>query len=112
MKDLVSYEEFARLDMRAGRVVRAEEFAGARKPACKLWIDFGELGIKKTSAQITRLYASEELPGRTVIAVVNLPPKQVADFISEVLVLGVLAGDGRVVLLEPEREVAPGSSVA
>lgn len=107
---LITYDDFAKVDMRIGRIVDIKDFPKARKPAYKLWIDFGELGIKKSSAQITHLYAGEDLMGRLVVAVVNFPPKQVADFISEVLVLGVDTEDG-VALLQPDREVQVGKRV-
>jgi tRNA-binding protein len=106
-----TYEDFARLDIRAGRITRAEVFPEARRPAYRLWIDFGLLGIKQSSAQITSLYDAEKLAGQPVLAVVNLPPKSVAGFASEVLVLGVVRADGAVVLVAPEREVAPGERV-
>jgi tRNA-binding protein len=108
---MITIEDFHRVDMRAGRVVRAEPFPEARKPAIKLWIDFGELGERKTSAQLTRNYSPAELVGRMVIAVVNFPPRQVAKFMSEVLVLGVPDEDGEVILLEPERSVPLGGRV-
>lgn len=106
----ISFEDFLRLDIRVGLVLRAETFPAARKPAYRLWIDFGpELGVKKSSAQITALYRPEDLSGRLVLAVVNFPPRQVADFMSEVLVLGVDDAEGRVVLVEPERDAPLGS---
>jgi tRNA-binding protein len=89
-----------------------EDFPRARKPAYKLWIDFGELGVKKCSAQLTRLYSPQDLLDRLVIAVVNFPPRQVADFMSEVLVLGAVGEEGEVVLLDLERPVAPGLRIA
>jgi len=98
------------LDIRVGRVVNAEDFPKARKPAYKLTIDFGPLGLKRSSAQITELYNKEDLVGREVICVVNFPPKQVAGFISEVLVLGVYTESG-VVLLQPDREVPLGGKI-
>ena len=102
-------ETFLSVEIRVGRVIKAEEFARARKPAYKLWINFGDLGIRKASAQITDLYATDELVGRLVLAVVNLPPRQVADFVSEVLVLGVPTdGDREVVLVAPDWEVPLG----
>ncbi|GAB3646213.1 tRNA-binding protein [Glycomyces tarimensis] len=108
-----SAEDFFRTDIRAGRIVRAERFAKARKPAYKLWIDFGELGVKRSSAQITARYAAEELLGRTVVAVTNFPPRQIADFMSEVLVLGVpVPGTDEVVLLAPDAEVPLGARVS
>ncbi|HBR06155.1 MAG TPA: tRNA-binding protein [Desulfovibrio sp.] len=106
----ISFEDFLRVDIRVGLVLRAETFPAARKPAYRLWIDFGpELGVKKSSAQITALYRPEDLTGRLVLAVVNFPPRQVADFMSEVLVLGVDDAEGRVVLVEPERDAPLGS---
>ncbi len=109
----IIYEDFAKVELRIGRIVRAENFPKARKAAYKLWVDFGPLGIKQSSAQITRLYTPEELVGRCVVAVVNFPPKQVADFVSEVLVLGaVLENDEDIILLETERPVPPGTPVA
>jgi tRNA-binding protein len=88
-----------------------EDFPEARKPAYKLWIDFGPLGVKKSSAQITRLYSQEGLTNRLVIAVTNFPPRQVADFISEVLVLGAVLESNEVVLVQPDREVPPGKRI-
>lgn len=105
---MISYDDFSRVDIRVGRVLRAEAFEKARKPAYKLWIDFGELGVRKSSAQVTRHYDAAALVGRQVVAVVNFPPKQIADFMSEVLVLGVPDAEGEVVLLAPEREVPLG----
>jgi tRNA-binding protein len=108
----ISPEEFFQADIRAGKVIMAEEFPQARKPAYKLLIDFGALGMKKSSAQITVRYTPEELIGRTVIAVTNFPPRQIANFRSEVLVLGVTDGSsGDVVLLRPDAEVEPGTRV-
>ncbi|MFW6180688.1 MAG: tRNA-binding protein [Spirochaetota bacterium] len=107
----IAIQDFMKVDIRAGRVVRAEEFPRARKPAYKLWIDFGELGVKKSSAQITDLYSPDGLVGRQVAAVVNFGPRQVADFISEVLVLGFPCPGG-VVLVAPDREVPPGTRLA
>ncbi|MCD6403386.1 MAG: tRNA-binding protein [Candidatus Aenigmarchaeota archaeon] len=105
-------EDFTKLDIRVGRVIRVEEFPEARKPAYKLWIDFGPLGIKKSSAQITKRYKKEDLLNRQVIAVVNFPAKQIANFISEVLVLGVVLPGNDVVLLKPDEEVPEGSKIA
>ena len=105
----LSFDEFPRVDLRVGRIVRVEAFTKARPPAYKLWVDFGpELGQRKTSARLTRHYRKEALPGRLVVAVVNFPPKQIADFQSEVLVLGVPDADGEVVLLHPDQEVPLG----
>jgi len=104
-------EAFEMLDLRAGRIVRVEPNEKARKPAYKLWIDFGPLGVKTSSAQLTDLYAPEDLQGRLVIAAVNLGVRRIAGFPSEVLVLGLPDEAGRVVLLQPEREVPPGGRV-
>lgn len=97
--------------MRAGTIIEAQVFDKARRPAYKLWIDFGELGIKKSSAQITVLYEPQALIGRQVIAVVNFPPKQIADFMSECLVLGVYNENNDVVLLQPQQPVQNGGKV-
>lgn len=103
-----TFDDFMQLDIRVGEVIRAEVFEKAKKPAYKLWVDFGEaIGVKRSSAQITTLYAAESLIGRQVLGVVNFPPRQVADFISEVLVLGVYAQQG-VVLIQPDQPVQKG----
>jgi tRNA-binding protein len=105
-----SVDEFFRVDIRAGTIVRAETFLEARKPAYKLWIDFGpEIGEKASSAGITDLYTAEELVGRQVVGVVNFPPRQIGPFRSEVLTLGVYTEDQTVVLLQPDRVVPNGS---
>lgn len=105
----IAYEDFARVDVRVGRITRAEPYPEARKPAYKLWIDFGpEIGEKRSSAQITRHYAVEDLPGRLVMGVVNFSPRQIGKVRSEVLVLGVPDAEGEVVLLTPAAEVPPG----
>lgn len=105
---MIEFEEFLKVDVRVGRITRVEEFPEARKPAWKLWLDFGpELGEKRSSAQITN-YSREELEGSLVVAVVNFPPRQIGPFRSEVLVLGVPDEEGRVVLLRPTREVPLG----
>lgn len=107
----IRYEDFDRVEIRVGRIERAEAFPKARRPAFKLWIDFGpELGVRRSSAQITAFYTPEELVGRLVVAVTNFAPKQIADFISEVLVLGV-PSDGEIVLLAPDRDVPLGGRV-
>ena len=105
----IAWEDFERVDVRVGRVVEAEPFPEARKPSIKLVVDFGsEVGEKRTSAQLTANYDAESLVGKQVVAVVNFPPKRIAGFKSEVLVLGVPDEAGEVVLLSPDREVPPG----
>ena len=103
MSRRISFEDFLKVDIRVGRITQVEDFLEAHKPSYKLTIDFGELGVKKSSAQITQRYAKEQLLGRQVVAVVNFSPKQVANFISEVLVLGALTKRNEVVLLKPDR---------
>lgn len=105
----ITYDDFQKVDIRAGRITRAEPYPEARKPAIKLWVDFGgEIGERKSSAQITAHYRPEELVGRQVLAVVNFPPRQIGKFISEVLVLGLPDADGEVVLIGPDQEVPTG----
>lgn len=100
-----------KLDIRVGEILRVEEFPKARKPAYQLWVDFGEeIGVKQSSAQITECYTREELIGRQVLGVVNFPPRQIANFISEVLVLGIYSEQG-VVLITPERPVKKGDKL-
>ncbi|MBB05566.1 tRNA-binding protein [Pseudooceanicola sp.] len=112
MADKITFDDFAKVDIRAGRVVRAEPFPEARKPALKLWIDFGpELGEKKTSAQITDNYTPEALIGKMVMAVVNFPPRQIGPFMSEVLTLGVSDPAGGIVLVAPDQDVAEGGKL-
>ena len=104
-------EEFFRTEVHVGRVVKAEEIPAARNPAYRLLIDFGPLGERRSSAQITARYTPDELTGRLVVAVTNFPPRQIASFMSEVLVLGVPDEDGEVVLLRPDADVKPGTRV-
>ena len=108
----ITYDDFAKVDIRMGRIVQVDDFPKARKPAYKLRIDFGDLGVKTSSAQVTRHYTKADLAGRLVLAVVNFPPRQIADFFSEVLTLGVMLGEGDVVLVQPDREVPLGSRIA
>lgn len=109
MTDAIGVDDFLAVDVRVGRVVRAEPFPEARRPAFKLWIDLGpEIGERASSAQITRHYDPETLPGRTVLAVVNLPPRRIGPFTSEVLVLGVPDAEGEVVLVRPDGDVPVG----
>ena len=108
----IGWDDFAKVDIRVGRIVAAEAFPEARKPSYRLRVDFGPLGVKASSAQITRRYRPEDLVGRLVVAVVNFPPKRVAGFVSEVLVLGAMVAGDDVVLLAPDREVSPGLPVA
>jgi tRNA-binding protein len=105
----ISFDDFVKVDVRTGRVIKAEAFPEARKPAIKLWIDFGEeIGVRKTSAQITVHYTPEALIGRQVMAVVNFPPRQIGPFMSEVLVLGVPDENGEIVLVGPDQETPAG----
>lgn len=107
----VRLPDFEKLDLRVGVVTDAQEFPEARRPAYKLTIDFGPLGLKRSSAQITRHYRPADLIGRLVIAVVNFPPRQVGPFVSDVLVLGAYDEAGEVVLLRPDHAVTPGSTI-
>jgi len=111
-KFMITWEDFEKIEMRVGTVLEVEDFPEARKPSYKMKIDFGEFGIKKSSAQITKLYRKEDLIGKQVIAVTNFPPKQIANFMSECLVLGVILNEKEVVLLQPERTVPNGLRIA
>ena len=109
---MITWQDFEKIDMRVGTVITANDFPKARKPAYQLSIDFGsEIGIKKSSAQITALYKKEELINKQVIAVINFPPKQIADFISECLVLGVYDENKDVILLQPAHSTKNGMKV-
>jgi tRNA-binding protein len=107
----ITWADFERVDMRVGVVVDAQPFPEARRPAVKLWVDFGPLGVKRSSAQVTERYTPGELVGRQVVAVVNFPPKQIGPFVSEVLVLGAYDEHGQVILLRPDFDVTPGSKI-
>ena len=108
MGDL-SFDDFLKVDIRVGKILRAEPYPEARKPAIKLWVDFGpEIGERKSSAQITAHYTPEDLPGKHVMGVVNFPPRQIGKFMSEVLVLGVPDKNNEVVLLTPDKDVPIG----
>jgi tRNA-binding protein len=109
---MISLGDFEKVEMMVGTVMEADDFPEARNPAYKLKIDFGEHGTKKSSAQITKLYSKEDLIGKQVICVFNFPPKQIAGFMSECLVLGVVLGNKEVVLLKPERKVPNGYRIA
>ncbi|MBN8859496.1 MAG: tRNA-binding protein [Sphingobacteriales bacterium] len=108
---MISWNDFEKIDIRVGTILEAAPFPKAKKPAYQLTIDFGDLGIKRSSAQITALYTPEELAGRQVVAVVNFPVKQIANFFSECLVLGVYTEDSNVVLLQPGQKVINGSRI-
>ncbi|NJK99704.1 MAG: tRNA-binding protein [Spirulinaceae cyanobacterium SM2_1_0] len=107
----ITYADFEQVEIHTGCIVRVADFPKARKPAYKLWIDFGPLGIKQSSAQITQLYERDALVGQQIVAVTNFPPRQIADFMSEVLVLGVVLEAGEVALLQPDRPVPLGRRV-
>lgn len=106
----ITYSDFEKVEIHVGKVIKVADFPEAEKPAYKLWIDFGELGIKKSSAQITK-YRHAELIGRQVLAVTNFPPRQIANFMSEVLVLGAVLDDGEVVLIKLDRHVPLGKRI-
>lgn len=107
----ISYEDFEKVEIRVGKVIQVEEFPQARKPAYKLLIDFGDLGVKTSSAQITQLYQPEQILNKLILAVTNFPPRQIANFLSEVLVLGVVLDNGEVALIQPDREVPLGKRI-
>ncbi|ALM21543.1 tRNA-binding protein [Nonlabens sp. MIC269] len=109
--DKLTWSEFEKVDMRVGTIIDAQPFPEVRNPAYKLYIDFGDLGVKKTSAQITNRYELQELIGKQVIAVVNFPPKQIANFMSECLVLGVVGVDKDVILLQPSAHAKNGDRI-
>ncbi len=108
---MISWDDFEKVEIRSGTILEVTDFPKAKKPAYQLRIDFGALGIKQSSAQITQHYSKEALIGQQVVAVVNFPPKQIANFFSECLVLGVYDTDGNVILLQPERKVENGRRI-
>jgi tRNA-binding protein len=108
---MATYEDFTGIEIRVGRVIKAETFAQARRPAIKMWIDFGQLGVLTSSAQVTRRYGPEELVGSQVLGVTNFPPRKIAGFSSQVLVLGAIPNEGDVVLVRPDAAVDPGTRV-
>ena len=108
---MIAFEDFHKIDIRVGRIVEVLDFKEARNPSYKIKIDFGELGVKASSAQITKLYSKEDLFNRQIVAVVNFPPKRIAGFKSEVLILGVMKEDGEVILLQPEQEAPLGYKI-
>ena len=108
---MITWDDFEKLDMRTGTIIEATAFEKAKKPAYKLKIDFGTSGIKNSSAQITTLYNYEELIGKQIIAVINFPPKQIADFMSECLVLGVYDANKNVILLQPDKATENGNKI-
>ncbi len=108
---MISWDDFEKIDIRIGTIIEVNDFEKAKKPAYKLKIDFGEQGIKNSSAQITVLYTKEDLIGKQIIAVINFPPKQIANFISECLVLGVYNEDNNVVLLQAEKKTENGKKI-
>lgn len=111
MENTISWSDFEKIEMRTGTIIDVQEFPKVRNPAWKLTIDFGPAGIKRSSAQITKLYSKDELLNRQVVAVVNFPPKQIANFMSECLVLGTIGDDKTITLLQPERKVENGLRV-
>ena len=108
---MATYDDFSKIEIRIGTVVRAEAFTQARRPAIKMWIDFGPLGVLTSSAQITRRYDPAQLVGSQVLGVTNFPPRKIAGFDSQVLVLGAIPAEEDVVLVRPDRDVAPGTRV-
>jgi len=107
----ITWEDFSKLDIRVGTILEVSDFPKARNPSYQIKIDFGELGIRNSSAQITALYSKQQLTGKQVIAVTNFPPKQIANFVSECLVLGVYGASNEVILLQPERAVVNGAKI-
>jgi tRNA-binding protein len=109
--ETITWQDFEKIDIRVGTIIKAEDFPQAKKPAYKLTIDFGEMGIKQSSAQITKHYSLDQLEGQQVVAVVNFPKKQIANFFSECLVLGIYDENNEVVLLKPDHSVSNGLKI-
>ncbi len=107
----ISWDDFSKIEMRIGTIISAEIFKEVKKPAFKILVDFGEYGIRKSSAQLTGLYSAKELLGKQVIAVLNFPPKQIANIMSECLILGGIGEKNEVILIQPERTVANGLKI-
>lgn len=110
-KIMITFEDFQKIDIRVGKIIEVKDFEEARSPSYKVKIDFGELGIKISSAQITKLYSKEDLLNRQIVAVVNFSPKRIAGFKSEVLILGVIKEDREIILLQPDREAPLGVKI-
>lgn len=110
--ECLSWQDFEKVELRAGTIIRVEDFPEAHKPAYKIWADFGDFGIMKSSAQLTKLYRKNNLLGRQIVGVINFPPKQIGAFMSEFLVTGFVLENGKVVLSEPERTVPNGTKLA
>jgi len=108
----ISWQDFEKVELRAGTITRVEDYPEAKVPAYKIWANFGDFGIMKSSAQITKLYSKSDLLGRQIIAVINFPPKQIGTFMSEFLVTGFILEEGEVVLAEPQRPVPNGTKLA
>lgn len=111
IENQINWNDFSKIEMRVGTIISAEVFKEVKKPAYKIIIDFGELGNRKTSAQITKLYSPEEIIGKQVIAVVNFPPKQIANIMSECLILGAVEKDNNVTLIQPDKKIANGTKI-
>jgi len=111
MSDNISFEDFTKVDIRIGKIIKVEDFPKAKKPAYQLHIDFGSLGVKKSSAQITEMYSKEDLLNRQIIAIINFKPKQIANFQSECLVLGVTNSEGDIVLLQASSKIKNGTQI-
>lgn len=112
MKQEITFEDFSKVDIRIGTVVSVNDFPKARKPAYQMQIDFGKLGVKKSSAQITDLYTKKELQNKQILAIINFKPRQIANFMSEVLVLGIYNKDNKVVLLKSSKKVTNGTVIS